>query len=334
MNKHYLIELLHKSLKGEATIEEERFLVNYYNLFEHEPEVTDLLSADKKETLKKQMHSAIWDNISRQMEADKRHTEADKKIPSISRWPARMVAAAVLLVVSVTGFYFLHTMPVKKQAEPIAGVANPKRANHFVSLPDGSTVVLHFGSKLDYPSSFDGLAKREVYLEGQAFFDIRHNASKSFIVHTGKLETTVLGTTFNIKAFAVDREITVTVKSGEVKVSDEHKTLGIIRPDQQIIYNIEKANVTRKTVNTDSYLEWKGQDLLFDNLTVEAAAKLLEKRFNVTISISDPSIGTKRFTTTFSSKESLEEALVSMCEFNGAAFNYNKEKATIIISNK
>jgi ferric-dicitrate binding protein FerR (iron transport regulator) len=127
-------------------------------------------------------------------------------------------------------------------------------------------------------------------------------------------------------------DITVTVKQGAVRVSDQHKTLGIIRPDQQIIYNKQKANSIQKEVADDNYLDWKQRDLLFDNLTVEEAARLLEERFNVKISISSPSIRTRRFTTTFPRNETLEEALKSICEFNEAVFNYDKEKAAVMIS--
>jgi len=201
-------------------------------------------------------------------------------------------------------------------------------------LPDGSTVILSFGSKLDYPSSFEGLPRREVYLTGQAFFDVRKSTVRSFVVHTGKLTTTVLGTSFNIKAYPGDMDITITVKRGAVKVSDQHKTLGIIRPDQQIVYNKQKANSVQTEVTTDNYLDWKQQDLLFDNLTVEEAAKLLEERFNVKIVISDASIGARHFTTTFPRSESLEEALKSICEFNEAVFKYDKEKAIVTISDK
>jgi len=334
MDKPYFIELLRKYLNGDATREEEQFLMSYYNLFENEPDVMELLSAEKREGLKKEMIGAIWDTISKE-------EGQQKKIRSITKRRVLVAAASVLLVV-LTGslLFFVHTSAVRKQAGPmvnaVAGeqVVGEQKENHLIVLPDGSTVTLSFGSKLDYPSSFEGLAKREVYLTGQAFFDIRHNATRSFVVHTGKLATTVLGTSFNIKACPGDVDITITVKSGAVKVSDQHKTLGIIRPDQQIIYNKQQANSVEKDVAADNYLDWKQQDLLFDNLTVEEASRLLEERFNVKISISDPSIRSRRFTTTFPRNESLEEALKSICEFNEAVFNYDKEKATVVISEK
>jgi len=327
MDKPYFIGLLHKYLNGTATKQEEQFITSYYNLFANEPDVLTVLPVEKKEELKKMMHSAIWDTIAK-------NEQQDRKVRPLKRW-ATIAAAAILLLVFTGGLFFLRTGAGEKQAKPVVSAAvTAQKENHLVALPDGSTVILSYGSKLDYPSSFEGLAKREVYLTGQAFFDIRHNAAKSFVVHTGKLATTVLGTAFNIKACPGDKDITITVKKGAVRVSDQHSILGVIRPDQQIIYNKEMAHSIQKEVAADNYLDWKQQDLLFDNLTMEEAARLLEERFKVKIAIGNPSVSTRRFTTTFSRNESLEEALKSICEFNEAVFNYDKEKATVMISDK
>lgn len=324
MDKHYFLELLHKYLKDEATNEEHQFLLSYYNLFQSEPDVLALLSQEKKEELKSQMHTIIWQNISRGV-------QPDENVKPIKRWLVRMIAAAILLAICTIGIFFLRNETAKNQT--VAAQVNQHKINRLVRLPDGSTVIVSSGSKLNYPSSFDGLARREVYLEGQAFFDIKHNASKPFIVHAGQFETTVLGTAFNIKAFPGDIDITVTVSRGKVKVSDQNKTLGIILPHQQIACNKQKANSTLKTVDTDTYLDWKAQDLLFDDVTVAEAAELLEERFNVNITFSNQLIKSNRFTTTFLKGESLEQVLKSICEFNDAVYQYDKEKATVIISN-
>lgn len=351
MDKHYFLELLHKYLKDEATNEEHQFLLSYYNLFQSEPDVLALLSQEKKEELKSQMHTSIWQNISRGVQPDEtsmshrsktdmnRAREAslplknklsNENVKPIKRWLVRMIAAAILLAICTIGIFFLRNESAKNQT--VAAHINQQKINRLVRLPDGSTVIISAGSKLNYPSSFDGLARREVYLEGQAFFDIKHNTSKPFIVHTGQLETTVLGTAFNIKAFPGDIDITVTVSRGKVKVSDQNKTLGIILPNQQITCNQQKANSTLKTVDTDTYLDWKAQDLLFDDVTVAEAAELLEERFDVNITFSDQLIKSNRFTTTFLKGESLEQVLTSICEFNGVVYQYDKERAIISIS--
>jgi ferric-dicitrate binding protein FerR (iron transport regulator) len=325
MDKHYFIKLLHKYLKGDLTKEEQQFLESYYNLFQNEPDILDTLSIEEKIEFKNDIKGTVWDNISKDEQPDQKIRFFNKKL-------IKMAAAAVIFMVFITSLFFLFDGSSKKQAPTSQAVQ--QKENRVIFLPDGSRVILSPGSKLNYPSSFDGLEKREVFLDGQAFFDIKHNASRPFIVHTGKLETIVLGTAFNIKAIPSEMDITVTVKRGKVKVSDQNKILGVITPNQQITYNKKKVSSIMKIVDSDSYLDWKEQDLLFDNLTIAEAAELLEERYKVKITISDRSIGSQRFTTTFPKNESFEQVLKSICIFNGVVYKYNKEKATVIISDK
>src|SRR6185437_5197374 len=282
MDKKYFLGLLNKYLAGEVTREEEQLLISYYGLFQHDPEVLDLLSEDKKEELKGQIQGAIWRRIS--------DSEPGRgRVRHLNRWQVGVAATvAVVLCVSL----LLYFSGRQDEKAPFAIHTPSLKENHLLCLPDGSTVVLSAGSKLDYPSSFDGLAKREVYLEGQAFFDVKHNVSRPFIVHTGKLETRVLGTSFNIKAMPGDVNIVVTVKSGKVGIRDQQKTMGVIVPDEQIIYNRRDARSVRKTVDADSFLDWKRQDLFVNNLTVSEVVSLLEQQFSVKITVTDHVIGT------------------------------------------
>jgi ferric-dicitrate binding protein FerR (iron transport regulator) len=328
MDKHYIIKLLHKYLSGDLTIEERQFLESYYKLFQDEPDILDTLSAGEKEDLKNNIKAAVWDEISKDQKAFHKVRFLNKKFINVA-------AAAVIFIICIASLFFLFNTPSKKQTVENKNLAmlNPIE-NRVIFLPDGSTVILSPGSKLNYPSSFDGMQKREVFLDGQAFFDIKHNATRPFIVHTGKIETIVLGTAFNIKALPGEKEITVTVKRGKVKVIDENKELGIITPNQQITYNKEKVSSDIKVVDSDSYLNWKEQDLLFDNLTIAEAAKLLEEKYKVEIVISDSSISSQRFTATFTKNDTFEQALKSICVFNGVNYKYNKEKSAVIITNK
>lgn len=209
-----------------------------------------------------------------------------------------------------------------------------QKENRIIFLPDGSRVILSAGSKLNYPSSFDGMDKREVFLDGEAFFDVRHNPTKTFVVHTGNLATAVLGTAFNIKAINGEKDIVVTVKRGKVRVSDNNKVLGVITPNQQITYDKQKIISEVTTVSNENYLNWQDRDLFIDNLTISEAAKLMEERYKVQISISDPEVKSLRFTTTFPKNEKLEQTLNSICLFNGLTYSYDKEKAFVAISRK
>ena len=325
MDKNYFIKLLHKYLDGNLTNEEQRFLISYYNLFHNEPDVMEVLNIEEKEELKNDIKSAIWNHISEE-------EQAVSKIKFINKRFVKLAAAAVVFIMFLASVFILFNRPSENpQPEPLAV---HKKENRVIFLPDGSTVILSAGSKLNYPSSFDGLEKREVFLDGQAFFDIKHNASRPFIVYTGKLKTEVLGTAFDIKAIPGEADITVTVTRGKVKIMDQDKVLGVITPNQQITYSKEKVSAVTKTINIDSLLNWKEQDLRCDNLTVAEAAELLEGRYHVKIIISDQSITSQRFTTIFSKSDSFEQVLKSICVFNGLSYEYNKQNSVVTISHK
>ena len=326
MDKQYFIELLHKYLNGDATDEERQFLAKYYDLFYAEPDIVSLLSDEQREKLKKEIHTSIWENIDK-------HVQAEKKIISLNAWALRIAAAAVIIGICGIGFLFLRNKPGIKPAALYS--AHKQKPNLFLSLPDGSRVILSYGSKLSYASSFDGLDKREVYLTGEAFFDIKHNNVKPFIVHTGKIETTVLGTAFDVKALSGDKTITVTVTRGKVKVSDNKRLLGIIIPNQQITYNRQNFNSTQSSIVAKNYTNWTVQDdLYFEDVTFGEAAKVLEERFKIKILFTDQLVKAKHFTSTFDKSASLDQELKSICEFNEALYTYDKEKKAVIISSK
>ncbi|MEJ7831149.1 MAG: FecR domain-containing protein [Segetibacter sp.] len=331
MDKFYFLEILLKYQQGHATKEEIQFLISYYNLFDEESDAMALLDENQKDRLKSDIHASIWNNI-------KSNKYRTKKTKIINAGMVKM-AAAFLLPIAIVSIVLVLTRQSVVQTEDRVQINNiiqfnKHKEHQMLFLPDGSTVIISAGSKLKYPSSFDSMMKREVYLEGQAFFDISHNTAKPFIVHTGKIETTVLGTAFNIKAWPGNTDIIVTVIRGKVKVGDEQKILGIITPNEQIVFNKKEKKAIQRKVNTHPFLAWKEQDILFEDITVAEAAKLLEDRFNVHIYFNDESISAMRFTTTFMKDESLEQVLNSICEFNNASYSYDKVKARVTITVK
>ncbi len=328
MDKKYFSELLNKYLKHEASEEECELLIRHYNLFESEPDIFNTMSHNQKTDIRNDIENKIWDDI-----FDDEGSPKAGSSPKNRMWINFIAVAALILIILSTGFYFYKNEPVK-QTNVISRQTNIKE-NRLIQLPDGSTVILRPGAKLNYPSSFDGLALREVYLDGQAYFDIKHNSLKQFIIHTGKLKTIVLGTAFEINAWSDNSSIQVTVSRGKVRVEDQNnKTLGIITPNQQITYDKSNENIVQKVVNAPEYLEWKEQDLLLSDVTVAEAAKLLESRYKVEIIILDDSIRSKRFTTIVRKGETLDQILKSMSEFNEAVYQYDNGKAVITLNSK
>ncbi|GAB2982434.1 hypothetical protein GCM10027049_18810 [Mucilaginibacter puniceus] len=321
MHKRYFIKLVRKHIKGNATPEEEQLLFSYYNLFEFEPDVIELFDGEKQQ-IKDQISTGIKQGIELRTRTK---TARILKIKYISA-----AAAAV-----IAGFLLTYTIFLAQPQQQIAKVVIMKKSdNRLIHLPDGSIAIVMKGSKLTYPSSFDGLKKREVYLEGEAYFDIKHNDKKAFIVHTGKLQTTVLGTAFNVKALNTDKFIVVTVTRGKVSVGDKDKVFGTITPNQQIVFNKVRANSQVKKVAAAEFTCWQGQDLVLDDVTMEEASIVLKERYKVEIQCIDPKLQINRFTTEFQYNESLEHVLKILSQYNNTTYSYDKENNIVTIGNK
>ncbi len=229
------------------------------------------------------------------------------------------VAAVVTLALLAGAIWYGRSL--KNESSYIAQASQPAASEHqFLKLPDGSTVVLNAGSHLEYPASFDGKGRREVLLRGEGYFDIQHDASKPFIVRTGNLTTTVLGTAFNIKAYDDEKNITVTVTRGKVQVSDQGRTLGVITPNQEITFDKSDRQSQQRSVDSNEAIAWKSHDIFFDDITLQEAAAQLEERFHTSIRFENEKTGHCRFTATFLNGEDLDQILQIICEFNGASY--------------
>ena len=136
-------------------------------------------------------------------------------------------------------------------------VENKSKATMLVNLPDGSSAILRKGSKLSYPNHF-GLEAREVFLTGEAFFEIVRSPQRPFYVYTNDVTTKVLGTSFNVRAYQQDKEVLVSVKTGRVAVlktsgletaEQEHKDLSesiTLLADQQAVFDKGQTNIVKQ----------------------------------------------------------------------------------------
>lgn len=227
-------------------------------------------------------------------------------------------AAAVIIFAVLSGSLIYQLVFSEKQMQPVATVT--EELHRFIRLPDGSRVILNAGSTLNYPETFGDQKKREVHLTGEAFFDILHDAEKPFVVHTEKINTTVLGTAFNVRAYPGQDDITVTVSRGKVRVSDEDKVLGIITPDQQIVVHKKSRKSLQQVIKSDETTAWTEKDIFFDDASMRDAVDELAERFHVHIALENERVGNCRFTATFIRGEDLYQILDVICAFNGAGY--------------
>ncbi|RFS18905.1 FecR family protein [Chitinophaga silvatica] len=318
MNAKKLAELLQKYEDGQCSEEEQLMIDKFYQDFD----------ADR-DTLPDEIHmQPSYDSLYEKILQQKNNSAILKPAGSRSWYYA--AAAAVLLCIAVGSWFWINVNDRKIIAKTPVNKSE-KVKKHFIKLPDGSTVLLNERSRLQYPASFDG-ARREVQLWGEGYFDIVANSKQPFIVHSGNVSTTVLGTVFNIKADPNEKQVTITVEKGKVKVESAGKQLGIIESNQQIKVSQSALFERNDTIKAESITDWVKEDLIFNNVTYAEAAKVLKAQYGINIIFKDAELEKNRFTTTFKNQSSLEEILIVLCEFNQSSFSI--QDSTVIIQKR
>ena len=300
-------------------------------------EFLDLLADADNEAQVKRLMAALWNNVpDRNLSAEQSERifqdivskdQAGFKQKHFFSW-SKIAAAFVVAALGAAGLVYFQGFDFHKDQTVLQEIQG-RPAPTFIKLPDGSTVILKAGSVLRYADSFFENA-REVFLEGEGYFDIVHNPSVEFVVHTGKLKTTVLGTAFNIEAYPDQKNITVTVKRGKVKVSDDKKIFAIVNPDQQITFDRHHDYAEQNTIDSRQVTSWVEKDIFFDDITMANAVDQLEKRFDISIHIGNEAIKNCRFTATFVKGEDLAQILRILCDFNNATLKENGSGGFII----
>lgn len=289
--------IVDKFLAGTASPAELEQLDSYYSSFDDPGKLTDLLSERDLSVLNDRIKSKI----------DSR-TGTPVKI-SIFRMTWFRVAASVLIVTTIAAIF------LTKSSSPLNSPSALRRqvpvivaVNKFIELNDGTTVVLRTGSTLKVNADYNK-KERVVTLIGEGYFDVKHNASKKFIVRTGGVTTTVLGTAFNIKAYPGQKSITVTVTRGLVSVAKNGRQIALLKPSMQINATPQNSQEAPIVTNIDNVTKWVSEDMKFSNMSFSKLANRLSERYHVTVSFKNPALGGCPITGRFKGTESLTDVL-------------------------
>lgn len=321
METQRLNYLLSRYYKGISTPDEERELDTWYQSLNISDQQFESLvrSAGGEQKVAGDMYAEFKTRV---------NTNAKVYQLNFRKWIMQAAAVLIGFCFFSGGYYLLNRLP-----HQIAVVALPKtNESRFIILSDGSRVVLRNGSRLNYPSSFSG-NKREVELIGEAYFDIYHNPKKPFIIHTGNIKTTVLGTAFNIAAYPAQKNVIVTVTRGRVKVEDDHKISVILTPNEQVICDNKTKEAQKTKVEASRSLMWAGSDMSFDGVPFKTIASLLSRRYQVSIEFKNPAVEECPITASFTGTETLKDILEILCTTRGASYRFESEQKVTIDGN-
>ncbi len=232
---------------------------------------------------------------------------------------AAIVLLPALAVIAGIIWYNGHHLQAGRDTDrqALAHSSTKKITEHseykFMVLPDSTQVWLNDNSSFEYPDRFDGKI-REVYLSGEAFFDVKHAEEIPFIIHTGKITTTVLGTAFNIKAYPYQRSVLVSVSRGTVRVSKDNHVVAVLVKGQQAKVSSVDSIVQEKKVDSGETSFWQQGYLTYDDETIGEIVQDLNHVYNVSINVSDPALEQLHITTSFKRDIGIDQALKIICK--------------------
>jgi ferric-dicitrate binding protein FerR (iron transport regulator) len=252
--------------------------------------------------------------------------QAERKSVVLFSW--LKVAAVVILFLGIAALLVYY----KPFTPSYLTVNSPSGKIQLIQLPDGSRVSLNATSSLRYAKDFN--TNRTMELTGEGFFDVTHDPSHPFKIKAGELETIVVGTSFNIKAYPASASTTISVITGQVRVEHDEKELGLLSPSKQLVYDRLKQTTNAANIDTSNITAWTRGKLQFDGEKFSDIATALENWYGIKIVLKNPGIASCRYYMTFDNTIALDKLLSTMSSITEMQYSVNKNTNTITFSGR
>jgi transmembrane sensor len=283
------------SVSGEITLSSQNI-----STVEIEQIIETAKQVDRYFEMKKYPPDQAWDKVRLRIHRNSKSRQT--KIGSLFSNPIFRVAAALIFaaLLLVSGYEIFYNPSAGKNMMEVS--ASNQILKSFI-LPDGSQVSLNTNTKINYPKIFTGNT-REVSIEGEAFFQVKPNKEKPFIIHAGNAQIKVLGTSFNVNAYAATKSVEVIVETGKVQIINNATESNV--ENELILTPGEKGtlvflgNSLIKTTNQNpNFLAWKTRNLVFKATSLSEVIENLEKVYKVQILLADPKLSMLLLTAQF-----------------------------------
>lgn len=336
MNRQSFAILLNKYLNGECSDEEQQIVEQWYDLLEEVP--------DSKWNIK-ELEEKLWQKI-------KGHSfEEETEVVSLNLWQNNRfkigIAASILLMLGVFAWLYTQkevfsatTSTQQSITKGMLEIQNLSNQAKKVTLEDASQVTLQPKSKLSYPEHFNA-DKREVYLTGEAFFEVEKNPQKPFFVYAGKVTTKVLGTSFYVKNLDGKKKIEIEVVSGRVSVYEKEENNNvqsngvILLPNHKATFfaesNLFVTNIVANPIIQTTKIQDTKVFFEFDDTPMNEVLKKLREAYGLEI-IVENEIMNNCILTADITKQPLYTKLEIICAAVGAT--YEVKGTTILINGK
>jgi len=270
--------LIVRYLSGEATPDEREQLLNWISQDAANRKVFEEHHTLWEEQLTNQFSFDLSKGLHRLNYRIDQHEARKAKRSSAVSWLKIAATVSIVLVACVAVYFFGFHSEQQNNLAWIKYNTQPGE-RRTLTLSDGSVIYINANSTLNAPEVFAGSA-REVFLTGEAFFEVAKDSLRPFIIHTGSLTTQVLGTSFNINTRS--NQVVVSVATGKVNVANG-QDVQLLIPHEKVTYSESTQQLIKSAADLEADLAWKFNTLIFDDTSLGNVAKKLEEHFNVTV---------------------------------------------------
>jgi transmembrane sensor len=317
MSTNELKRLAQKYFAGTASAEEKEMLHQWYDATNDGwVEVVETNLPDTEEQIKQRIFKNLQQRI--QLDKETRQQKVIKHDFSLRRilLPVASVAAILLIGVFIFQYANKQILHVEKQI-----VKAPSNKVIQIVLADGSKVWLNAGSVFKYPKTFNAKVREVELLEGRAFFDIKHIADHPFIVKTNNLNVTVLGTSFDVRAYKREGTTKVSVVTGKVGItipSQPAKPAIMLLAKEEIVLSKTTIHPVKAITKEAVVNLWCKNVLVFDQEDLSNVFKAIEKKYNTKITVADKNLLKERISITLGNQrlDTIMEILSFTKHFN------------------
>jgi ferric-dicitrate binding protein FerR (iron transport regulator) len=322
--------LIIAELDGDISLAEKEFLYHWISKSENNKryytQVKDVWEASLLNASEIAQTQREWERFNRRIAAHPKKTEKRYKIVSWSRVAA--VLAVGLLIANLLVQNFKTEDPVYfTSIAPLGSVAQ-------TLLPDGTMIYLNSGSEIKY-DVITNEKQRDVYINGEAWFDVEKDKNRPFVVHTPYYDVKVLGTQFNVSTYEDEESVITTLEEGSIQVITSEKLKLkediLLKPGEQLVYNKAEQKIYKTKVDTRLFTSWRNNKLIFLDMNFGELVKLLERKYGVEINVVDNSILEEHYSGTIKNETILE--ILNVIQYTHP-IKYKVEGQKIIIQKK
>lgn len=316
-----IISLFEKYIAGHAAADEQAALVEWIG----SSRVIDALLMNELQNAGSELPKELAEKMLAQIK-----TKAGIKARRRQRFSyyAFAVAAAIALIIGLVKLPQIRDY--LNRGELMAEIAVETGQKAQIALPDGTKVWLNSGTHLSYPSNFN-IKDRKIRLSGEAYFEVARDTDRTFELQLAGMSITVLGTSFNVEAYEDSDMIVATLVEGSIKATTPAGEY-IQKPNEILSYD-KSSGIVTLTKSADALLacDWRNNDLVMNNESLDSIVHRLEKLYHVNIEIADPNISSMRFTGSIPNGNS---SLNTVLEFISVSANisYSYSGDSIILS--